>query len=462
MRSHLRPQLSLVALSLSLFGAACADDAATPRATPSKRAPDRAPAPVAPGAPEAIAPHARHTAIHDVAGYVVDDAGVPVLGRSLVVVDARGRRLELMTDDGGMFHAMEVVPPYDVAIEAAPSGPVIVPSAYLGLRRANPRFELLEHDGSAEQAPSQTVRVALAAPPCSSGSCWLSVVTTSASGAGAASRTFDVSQGALVVPVTHAFRTDEVAESETIDVDVLSGDASFTELAYAHVGGVDALPGEVTDVAAAASAIATSGPVTVDAAGAAVPPAWEWSVATWLELPSGASMPLQYVSGAALVTRVPLVAGASLGAAAWAQRPEAQEGARRSAVAWSGPLDLGTARVRLDLHPGVELARPTDGGRLSRRGTGIAWSPSSSWAVTASLLDATDGKHVFVVHTAGSGISLRRLERLGIPLPALGPHVLDLTEHAATSVDDFVDERRAPSARPGASAYQRVRFVVTE
>jgi hypothetical protein len=462
MRSHPRLKLSLVALSFSLATGACADDTRAPStlAAPPARAANPASPPASASA--SSTPHARHAAIHDVAGFVVDDAGVPVLGRSLVVVDARGRRLELMTDDGGMFHAMEVVPPYDVAIEAAPSGPVIVPSAYLGLRRSNPRFELLEHDGSAEQAPSQTVRVALPAPPCSSGPCWLSVVTTSASGAGAASRTFDASQGPLVVPVTHAFRTDEVAESETIDVDVLTGDASFTELAYAHVGGVDALPGEATDVAATASAIATSGPVTVDAAGAAVPPAWEWSVATWLELPSGASMPLQYVSGPALVTRVPLVAGASLGAAAWAQRPEGEDGPRRSAVAWSGPLDLGTARVRLDLHPGVELARPTEGGRLSRRGTGIAWSPSSSWAITASLLDATDGKHVFVVHTAGSGISLRRLERLGVALPALGPHILDLTEHAATSVDDFVDERRAPSARPGASAYQRVRFVVTE
>jgi hypothetical protein len=451
----MRPWLFLPAI-LALASAACAQDAASIGREPAQLASSRADAPQPADDPEEPA---GSEPLPWVVGSVVDDAGQAVVGRNVTIVDRRGATKSVLTDDGGAFGFADVAAPYDLAVEPAPSGDVIVPTAFLGVRRRDPRLALPEHDAWVASA-SQTLRMRVALPPCPSASCWVTVASASPSGSSQATRAYGPGDEDAAFDLEHAWRREPEADPESVDVHVLAGDDARSAFAYAVVAGIAAAPGEITDLGTIVPApIAATEPVTVSAQAPALPSSWGREIGVALELPGGATVPFSSAGAPALVTRLPRIAGAALSATAVAERPpvEGRPELVRAARAWSGRVDLGATQVLLDLPAPPSIVRPRDGGTLSLRGRGLRWEPGARSTTVLDLRDvARAGRDVRVV-TGGDSVTFGRLERLGVAAPELGAHVLDVSVRSALSLDDALGE----DAAAGAGAEGRARLAVT-
>lgn len=460
---------------LSLFcvavgAAACADDAARVGSAGAVQPPRR----VGPATPE-VPPDASAPSLPtvDVHGRVVDDREGGVPGRAVVLVDHRGRRREVITDEDGAFDVHAVAPPYDLLVAEAPAGAVITPLVYLGLQRADPRVEVFERQGPIDRPSSQPLRVGVKLPPCraSGGACWVSVVSASASGGGGTAGSYVEGTETAVLDLDHAWREPTTRPGETIDVHVLAGDAEYTEYAYARLARIGARPGEPTDLGVAVPlAIASTEPVTVAGHANGLPPGWHWTLASQLDLPDGASIPLRYDWAATSSMRLPQLPGASWHVGAWAQHPPAPERPyfHRSSQAWTGMLSLATSNVSLDVPVAPETTRPLLEGQLSRGGKGVAWDAREAALASVVVVDLAYGRQRFRAFTTETEIPLQRLEALGLERLQRGEHVLDLTTTPGASVDELTEpsapRRRRPfdTKVPGASTFQRFRFMVTE
>jgi hypothetical protein len=446
----------------------CADDAA--RVTRS------APAPSPRRAEPSTRDVAKDAALSDLAsldlgGRVVDDCGDPVVGRGVVVVDHRGHRHELVTDEEGVFRAAEVTAPYDLLVDEARSGAIITPLVYLGLRRADPRLEVFEPQGPLGRPASQPLRVGVKLPACrAGGACWISVVSASPSGGGGTAGSYVEGTSSAVLELDHAWREPSLRAGESIDVHVLVGDAQYSEYAYARVSRVGARPGEPTDVGMAVpTPVASTEPVIIAGHAVGLPDGWEWTLASQLDLPGGASIPLRYDWTTASSMRLPKLSGASWHVGAWAQHPPTPEQPYlyRSSHAWTGTWPLGVSNVSLDVPPPPEPTRPATEGQLSRAGKGLAWDLRAPALAAVVVVDLARGRQRFRAFTAEAEVSLRRFEALGLDRLDRGEHMLDLTTTAGATVDELTEPddqerlRRFDAKVPGSTTYQRFRFVVT-
>jgi len=458
-----------IGVAALVAGVACGEGAPPPSgASKAKEA-----VPVGPLAPVVDAGAEAASAEIDVAGRVVNEREGDVIGRPIVVVDKRGKRLEVMTDEGGGFHAMGVVPPYDVAVAPAPSGPVITPVAYLGLRRSDPRLEVFEPEGPVRRPASQSIKIGVKLPPCRAtvGACWVSVVSASASGGGATAGSYVEGAVSAVYEIEHAWRAESTQKGETVAIHVLVGSADYAEYAYARVPSVAARPGDTCDVGVVTpSPVETTDRVTLAAQARSLPDGWQWTLASWLDLPGGATFALRYEWSAATSMRLPRLPGATLRAGAWAQHPPVEERPyfHRSSQAWTGSLPLGAADIALDVPMGPDTVRPTIEGVLSRRGLGLAWDPRATGLFSLVLVDVVRGRQAVRAFTSETAVTLTRLEALGLGRLDQGDHVLDLTTTPGADVETFTDPdgeaRRARFDRssPGATTYQRFQFQVTQ
>ena len=459
---------SSVALALGT-AISCADDSPAIGAPPFA-----APARTLPPAPPVVAADARAPDLPalDVAGRVVDDVEEAIVGRPIVVVDQHGRRQELLTDEDGGFRAPGVAPPYDVLVEAAPSGAVTTPLVFLGLRRADPRLKVFERQGPTTRPDPQQLHLGVKLPPCRAveAGCWVSVVTWSPSGGGGTAGAYAEGTESAVYDVEHAFRTAAVAATETIDVHVLAGDVDYTQYAYAHVEHVAARPGEQTDLGIVSPAPATSSePVSVAAGMRGAPDGWDWTLASELELSGGATMALRYEWAATSSMRLPMLPGATWHVGAWVQHPPTPERPwfHRSTQVWSGTLPLATANVALDVPPVPEPLRPEIEGTFTRRARALVWGARAPALASVVLVDLASGQQRFRAFTTDAEVSLRRIEALGLRRIAQGAHVLDLTTTPGATVDELTDpdehhrKDRFDVHVAGATTYQRFRFVVT-
>lgn len=468
-------QSSLVSLSIAIaLGAAvscvsCADD--SPSIGP---APVLAPARMRPPAASASAPDALpppELPDLDVAGRVVDDAVGAVVGRSIVVVDRRGRRQEVSSDEEGGFRATSVAPPYDLLVDAAPAGAVTTPLAFLGLRRADPRLPVFERQGPTARPAAQPIHVAVKLPACraAGAGCWVSVVTWSASGGGGTAGSFAAGTENAVYDVEHDWRDVAVGAGETIDVHVLVGDAEYTQYAYGRAG-VSARPGEPTDAGVVTAAPVPSGdPVSVAAGMDGAPDGWDWTLASELEMPGGATLPLRYDWSATTAMRLPVLPGATWHVGAWVQHPPAPERPwfQRSAQVWSGTLPLGTTNVALDVPAVPQPLRPGIEGAFSRRARALVWDTRTPALASVVVVSLATGQQRFRAFTADADVSLWRLEALGLPRIEQGAHVLDLMTTPGATVDELTDpdelhrRDRFDVHVAGGTTYQRFQFVVT-
>jgi hypothetical protein len=462
------PLAGCVFLALGVV-ASCADDAA--RVTTTRAVgPARVAGPGKPGVAADAAPAG--LPLVDVGGRVVGDREEPVVGRPIVVVDRRGKRQEVVTDEEGGFSAMQVAPPYDLLVAEAPSGAVITPLVYLGLRRADPRLEVFERQGPTEHPAGQPLRVGVRLPPCraAGGACWVSVVSASPSGGGGTASSYIEGTETAVLDLDHAWREPTTRQGESIDVHVLVGDAQYTEYAYARIAHVAVRPGEPTDLGMTAPMpVASTEPVTVAGHAKGLPEGWRWTLASQLDLPDGASIALRYDWAAASSLRLPKLPGATWHVGAWAQHPPTPERAyfHRSSQAWTGTLPLGATNVSLDVPLAPATTRPLTEGQLSVGGEGIAWDGREPALASLVLVDLARGAQRFRAFTAEPELALDRLEALGLPRLERGEHVLDLTTTPGANVDELTqpDEQqrrgRFDTTVPGAATYQRFRFAVT-
>ena len=410
------------------------------------------------------APRARGAT--DLAGTVVDEAGVPVFGRPVSVVDARGRSVSILTDDGGSFHVADVVVPYDVSIAGSPSSTAPVTTAWLGLGTASPRFDVLDRDSAPTPPAPATLDMVVTLPPCTN-RCWIAAATASRSGRGQAAASYGVGESRRRITIEHAFLLATPDEEEKATIHLLTGDESFSSYAAAEVVSV-VVPGTGVDLGVLPLApTEATGAVTVAVRGPDIPAAWHWTVATNLSFPDGASMTLQYVDGPALVTHLPRLGGASFAIGAWAQSPpENGSLAQNASFAWSGRLSLTASAVAMDLPTPARLLQPPRGGTLSRRADGFSWTARTG-ASSLVIRDLDRGRPFLRLHAAGASASFDRLARLGIHAPDIGEYLIELTAKPTSSVDDLVSDS-APlsgleidSPLAGASAYEQFSFVVT-
>jgi hypothetical protein len=464
----------LVACSLAVtLGAAaavsCADDPSHVGGDEIAR-PARTNVPAAPSAEVDASPPALPAI--EVAGRVVDDLDVPIVGRSVVLVDRRGKRHEVLTDEDGGFRASRVVAPYDVLVEEAPSGAVVTPLLFLGVHRSDPRLEVFERAVPSDRPALQPLRLGVKLPPCvaGDGTCWVSVVSASASGGGGMAGSYVDGTENAVFDVDHAWREPSTRPGETIDVHVLVGDAQFTHYAYARVSHVPARPGEPTDLSVAEPiAVDSTPPATAGGHTSGLPDGWQWTITSQLELAGGAIIALRYEASTTTQMRLPMLPGATWRAAAWAQHPPTPDMPyfTRSSQAWSGNLPLTTTNVALEVPSAPEAIRPGVEGTLSRRGGGLAWGRHPPGLASVVVVDAVRGKQLFRAFTSEADITLPRLEALGIPKLHPGDHVFDMTTTPGAIVDELADpdEHRRKSRFdvhvPGSITYERFRFTVT-
>ncbi|MBX3185546.1 MAG: hypothetical protein KF819_00970 [Labilithrix sp.] len=463
--------LFLVTIALGVVGVAgsvgaCGEDGAS-ISTSSARSPRAAPLG---SAGDAGAPPLDPEAIHLV-GRLVDDLGAPVAGRAILVVDRRARRFETLTDGAGVFRAKAVAPPYDLAIAPAESATVTAPLLYLGLRRPDPRLEIFEREGPTPRLASQPITVGVTLPPCrvEAGACWVSVVTASPSGGGATAGSYTTAESTTFL-VEHSWNGARTLPGEVIDVHVLTGDAGYTEYAYARVPNVPARPGEPMDVGMTApAAVPSSDPITLSAHAPGIAADWQWTLASWLDLPGNATISLRYLWASSTSMRVPRLPGATFRAGLWAQHPPNEDRPyyHRSSQAWTGTLPLTATNVAIDVPAVIETVRPALEGILSRRGVGLAWDAARPALAGLVVVDLARSGHLFRAFTSESEIPPGRLLALGVPRFEQGDHVLDLTTTPDATIDDLTqpDEalrrRRFDEKSPGAATVQRFRFQVT-
>ncbi len=450
---------------VSLFVACTGEEESASRGTPSE-APPRAPASVEAPKNEVI------TRRIDVAGVVASDLAEPIVGRSLVLVDSRGARHELVTGGDGSFVVPAVLPPYDVAVVPA-SGPVTV---HLGLYRSNPWIELFEREGPTPSPESRTIRVHVRAPACDAPSCWITAMTASPAGSGSTTAPCEPGADVTVVDVDHRWRGPSVPPGDRIDVHVLVGGAGRSSFAYGRVDAVAAAADTVDVGMIEPAPVPATDPISMGVeGGAGALTDWRWSTSVFLDL-SGDSIGsdtgfLFMVAPAATTTvRAPLLPGVRMFANIAASHPRAdgQGGFHRSAEVWSGARALSVDPIMMEIAAGPEIVRPASGGTLSRRGLGFEWRSLGIAALsTLTVADTTRGSVRFRVSTTAQEVPFARLARLGLPKLELGDHVLDLSTAPRASADDAVSpdslvrRQRSDRSRPGMTTYLRIPFQIT-
>jgi hypothetical protein len=362
-----------------------------------------------------------------------------------------------------------VVPPYDLVVAAAPTGAVRTPFVYLGLTRAAPRLEVPERHGLAALPATAPIRVAVNLPACPATvtGCWVAVTTASAAGGGTRRATYVAGTLTAYYEIDHVGAT---SPGELVDVHVLAGDAESTAYSYARAQASMAPPSEATDAGTLTPLLLEgSAPITVAGDGASLPGGERWMLASQLELPGGALLPLRNDSGPVSTLRVPRLEGATWRIAATAEAPAdpASPSLVRSAQAWSGTLPLTATSVSLVLPAAPAPVRPAVDGALSRRGLGLAWAGASPALASVALLDVGRAALLFRAYTSQPAIALARLEGLGLARLEPGAHVLEVTTTPGANVDELTQpDAAARRARfdvhvPGASAYQRFHFQIT-
>jgi hypothetical protein len=435
--------------------------AASPASTSIAPAPS-ADAPPAPDAPEAAEPSGPPSLVGvapGVDGCVVDVFGVPVAGRSFVLVDGRGRRTAAQTDDGGLFRVSDVRTPYDLAFAPPSDGAIVEPVAYLGLGRRDPRLALPERQGPG--APSHLVHVTVTLPACVDSACWVSVTTASPSGAGADGRAYGAGEARASFAIEHAWNVDDLAVGESIDVHAVTVDGAYAAFAYAAAVGTDGTLGDASDVGLVPAPIGAVCPVTAHASGS-VSRGWESFVAPRVVLGSGASIALPAVSGHTFVGCLPSLAGATFDVTAWADEPHAVDRPwdDRSVSAWSALVPLAAQQVDVDYPTELTLTRPKPDGVLARKAVGLAWR-SGAGTMSVELYDLAHERRDFRVYTSEASVPFKRLEHLGIARPEIGAHVLETTRSGG-DLEALTDPALAGAARAaGASSYERFALTVT-
>lgn len=453
----LRPWLALVLV-------ACADGAA-PESAARTRPPDL-PRPrseverLEPDPPPSV----------DVEGVLATDLDEPVVGRSVVIVDAHGKRFDTKSKEGGVFRVAGVAPPYDLAIAQAPSGDVRVPTVLFDVSRVDPYVELFERSGPVGRPPRQTFALAVAAPPCTSGRCFVAASSSSRHGTGFQSTSYEGTCAPIVLSLEHEWTAPFVPGGERVDVHVLTMDGERKTFAYAHAADLEASAGATTDLGTLEPhAVETTGPVTFRVSPATLPNTWSRTLGVTVDLPSGASFPIFQGESTSSSLVLPVLPGATVNASAWALEPPLPESSSTYAAshARSGARAITSAAIEVEPAAPPTPVRPQRDGTMSRHGSGFAWSSPGPALSTVTVIDTTRDVVRLRAVLGGDEIPMERLVTLGLARFEPGPHVISIETIDARGIDDatspdpVVRRRRFDRDVAARATYQRHPFTMT-
>lgn len=411
-----------------------------------------------------------------ITGRLETDDGQPIIGRPLAVVDARGERREVLSDEGGGFNVPNVVRPYDLAVAGSPSTNRPTPTVFLGITREDPFIELFERDGPKTRPAAEILRFAVKPPPCLSitATCTIAVVSGSESGAGGSAVPYGEA-GNVLFEIEHEWSGDVVGAKERIALHVVTFDDARTSFAHASIEDIRAAAGDLVELGILEPApVPASEPLLVSALVRGPAAAWSPSIATWLDLPGNAALAFSYGSNREESMRVPVIHGATFRANAWMQHPAVADRPQfHSAVqAWSGsqPVarDGGTLSLVMPVAP--TPIRPQMDGHLSAGGLGYAWTnpPGAPLPLNEITVARVDSGVLRVrVWTSSDEIPFSKLQTLGVQPLQPGDHVIGITSSPTDSLDDAVHpdatirHARYDVRRRGSATYQRFRFKVT-
>jgi len=395
----------------------------------------------------------------DVKGTVIDYLDKPIAGCPVLVVDAKGKKIEATTDGYGAFVAKGVSVPYDLEVAPPPSATEGFPRVFLGLTRKDVKIVHDAGPSAAGTARKGSVTASIQLPACASG-CTTQVWTASANGFGRYSR-WSQPGGARTESVTveHDWTQSATAPAaESVAVDVLVSDASFTTFWHSRLGSWELDPDETLNLGTIApQPVARFGPVTIQVKDPTVPAQWRKDMQVFFTAPGhNAAFYLQRVQSGSLVTFLPNIPGATFQVSAWRSAEDVTDPdtgdrllSQRTQV-HTEQLPLSTTNVELEITKGPSTLRPQPMGTLSRATAGFAWEPTPGRIGQLDVYDVFQKKVVAIVSTAASEIPFDRLQAIGITFRD-GRHNLTLTTQPGTSIDALVDPARSTASSQASS-----------
>lgn len=396
--------------------------------------------------------------------------------RDLTVVDGRGRRAHVRSDERGSFSAPDVMPPYDLGVLPKDGSAMVV---YQGLWRSDPLLDLFDRAVTVDDPSSRMLRlsVRLGQSPCARASGWVTVATVSPAGGGGTVVRCASGAKAVTVDIEHAASAAALAAKESVDVHVLvENDASTTfaygrrridlgePLATSDVGSV-----EPTRVPVAPAMSVMGGGDLFDL------PDWTWITSLELDVGDDAigKQPLFHAVTAGNVSEraLPLIPGATVRASVLGRHPKAdgQTGFYRSTEAWSAPREVSAEPIVLGVVAGPELVHPREAERLPSGDFAFAWVTPTGAAGTVGIVSVTSlarSALVLRVVTAETDVRTERLEAVGVPALEKGAHLFELAAWPSVTTDDMTSPERTTRATPfdrsrsGSATLLRVPFEV--
>lgn len=375
----------------------------------------------------------------DIAGTVTDNAGNPIADVSITLLDAKGRKTETKTDASGAFDAAAVVAPYDLH---ASKGYSLV---FFGLTTTSPQ---LKHAGSTKP-PAYTshqgkLMTAVDFPTCPTTSCVAQLWSGSKTGGlGRKSLTFSgAAHRSDIIEIEHAWTNN--ATKDTVDVDVLLSDSSFTKFWHQKLQTDGVVKENETALlyAAAPAPVPSVGPISIEVDAPTIPADWRKDVQVFLNVPGQhAAFYMHRTDAASLVTYLPDIAGAEYSVLSWRGATPVDDPTtgyhlhdeRSGAV--TKLLPVSKAPVDIQMTKGPAILAPKTLASIPRAGGKLEWEPAAGRAMEVSVWDVDGSKQAFVAYTTGASVSVGRLNELGIVLTD-GRHLLNLGTRPAATVED--------------------------
>lgn len=380
-----------------------------------------------------------------------------ISGRRVTLLDAAGRKTQVVTDASGGFQVSGVTPPYDALVDAPTGAPpgTSVPAAFLSIGTLHPRLVAQADPADAPDAsgpPSwkrATLDVPLQLPACASMNCNFDLEIA------------DHESGASLSGVSGAYDNQHRTLTETawaqwygtsltakVDFYVLAFDQSAMSYWYAsYTAGLVVQDQATTQVpwTMTPAAMSNIGTFTLSTSAGNVPAAWGApTLDVYLAFPgTQAWATLAQVRSTSVAIGVPDILGATLDVQAADQDPNQSDprawvGAQASAL----PLTTGTEALTLPGPP--TITSPSYGGTISASTGSLSWTAASTTQVfVAELFSVPDGGASAIgpyIFTSGDSIDLGRLSTIGVTWPT-GPSIalLDGIGKVA-SLDAILDE----------------------
>lgn len=376
-----------------------------------------------------------------------------VPGRPVHIVDATGLATSTMTDAAGVFHADNVVAPYDLRVEEPGEKPGV---SYLGVHRSDVRvYASPDAATTSPEWPRSTIQITLSLAVCPTTYCSIDFQTKSAHGHGGLSSGYNGATTSLSSGVDHDFQPSTSAEN--VDIYALVVNRDSTRYWFVR-GSAFVTPGQNTSLTMQPVELATLGNVTVTGNDANVPSTWRRDLNVWANI-GGATLQLGRIDARSLVLRVPNIPGSELSAALYVSAPDAgtPNGNRDTKIGWSGSMPLLSPTINLPPLDGVEPVAPSRDGVMPSSATRFEWKKTSASGVAVFNVD-----NAMSVMTEEATVDFARLERLGVARPVVGKHVVSLYS-LPTLLDQQLDSDYASEgwSKPGSETSTSFEYTVT-